>query len=111
MDRKTKAQMEYSEMVIHRLLPAGHGPRRLNAVVHTRNYVVEHRGKSHTVDLDKQSCTCPDHKTRQIKCKHIWRVELETGDIETVSQHDESEHSSTSKSKKRDWRPGNFTWF
>jgi transposase len=34
-------------------------------------------GTSYTVDLeaDTPNCTCPDHETRQIKCKHMFAVE------------------------------------
>src|SRR6266498_2959885 len=27
-------------------------------------------------DVSNPHCTCPDHETRQIKCKHIWAVEF-----------------------------------
>jgi transposase len=27
-------------------------------------------------DISNPSCTCPDHETRQVKCKHIWAVEF-----------------------------------
>lgn len=27
-------------------------------------------------DVSDPHCTCPDHETRQIKCKHIWAVEF-----------------------------------
>jgi len=35
-------------------------------------------GKSYTVDLkgDVPKCSCPDHETRQVKCKHIYAVEF-----------------------------------
>jgi transposase len=35
-------------------------------------------GKSYTVDLkgDEPKCSCPDHETRQVKCKHIYAVEF-----------------------------------
>ena len=26
-------------------------------------------------DISNPHCTCPDHETRQVKCKHIWAVE------------------------------------
>jgi transposase/predicted nucleic acid-binding Zn finger protein len=32
-------------------------------------------GKQYTVDLESNHCTCPDHETRQVKCKHIIAVE------------------------------------
>jgi transposase len=35
-------------------------------------------GKSYTVDLtgDEPTCSCPDHETRRMKCKHIHAVEF-----------------------------------
>lgn len=38
----------------------------------------EPRGTYYTVkpDVSNPHCTCPDHETRQIKCKHIWAVEF-----------------------------------
>lgn len=32
-------------------------------------------GTRYTVDLESQSCTCPDHEVRHVKCKHVWAVE------------------------------------
>ncbi len=36
------------------------------------------KGMSYTVDLngDAPSCSCPDHETRRVKCKHIYAVEF-----------------------------------
>ena len=34
-----------------------------------RRYVVK-------PDISNPHCTCPDHETRQVKCKHIWAVEF-----------------------------------
>jgi hypothetical protein len=33
-------------------------------------------GDRYAVDPDGQWCTCFDHETRQMKCKHIWAVEF-----------------------------------
>lgn len=33
----------------------------------------------YTVDLNEESCTCPDHEYRGVRCYHIRRVEFETG--------------------------------
>jgi transposase len=35
-------------------------------------------GKSYLVtpDPSNPTCSCPDHETRQVKCKHIWAVEF-----------------------------------
>ena len=35
-------------------------------------------GTRYTVDAAEQSCTCPDHGLRQVKCKHIFAVEFTT---------------------------------
>lgn len=31
---------------------------------------------TYVVDTEGRSCTCPDHETRAVKCKHLWAVEL-----------------------------------
>lgn len=31
----------------------------------------------YVVDIDEGTCTCPDHQNRGLKCKHIFRVEME----------------------------------
>lgn len=41
--------------------------------------VVSHSGSTYTVDGRDGACTCPDHEYRDRRCKHIARVELETG--------------------------------
>ncbi len=52
-------------------------------------------GSSYIVkpDISNPSCTCPDHETRQVKCKHIWAVEFTVqreytndGKVETVTE-------------------------
>lgn len=46
----------------------------------------------YSVDLDAQRCTCPDHETRRVKCKHIFAVEyvltheVEADGTETVTE-------------------------
>src|ERR1043166_764505 len=37
--------------------------------VHGAHYIV-------TPDVSNPQCTCPDHETRNVKCKHIWAVEF-----------------------------------
>ena len=32
-------------------------------------------GTYYMVSIEEQRCTCPDHETRQVKCKHIFAVE------------------------------------
>ena len=56
--------------------PASHGGR----------YIVK-------PDISNPSCTCPDHETRRVKCKHIWAVEFTVqreytndGNVETVTE-------------------------
>lgn len=36
-------------------------------------------GSEYIVDLETESCTCPDHEYRGVRCKHIRRVEFEIG--------------------------------
>jgi transposase len=47
-------------------------------------------GTRYTVDLESQTCTCPDHEVRHVKCKHVWAVEYtlqrETEPDGTVTQ-------------------------
>ncbi|MDO8531996.1 MAG: transposase [Dehalococcoidia bacterium] len=33
-------------------------------------------GTFYNVSLEQQKCSCPDHETRQVKCKHIYAVEF-----------------------------------
>lgn len=33
-------------------------------------------GTLYKVNLEAQTCSCPDHETRQVKCKHIYAVEF-----------------------------------
>ncbi len=42
--------------------------------------VVSQSGRSHTVDLREEHCTCEDHQYRGGACKHIRRVEFATGE-------------------------------
>ena len=37
-------------------------------------------GGEYTVDAREPACTCPDFQYRDVACKHIRRVRLETGD-------------------------------
>lgn len=36
-------------------------------------------GSEYIVDLVEETCTCPDHEYRGVRCKHIRRCEFETG--------------------------------
>jgi hypothetical protein len=40
-------------------------------------YVVQTDGGTYVVDLDRRSCTCPDHAIRGARCKHLRRVAIE----------------------------------
>jgi hypothetical protein len=42
-----------------------------------RRYVVETEGGTYVVDLERRSCTCPDHAIRGSRCKHLRRVAIE----------------------------------
>jgi hypothetical protein len=43
-------------------------------------HAIGESGGSYTVDPALGSCTCPDAKYRDRKCKHLRRVEFETGE-------------------------------
>src|SRR5262249_44360431 len=56
-------------------------------------------------DPSKPECNCPDHETRQVKCKHIWAVEFtiqreytNDGQSETVT-----ETVTVRKTYKQEW--------
>jgi hypothetical protein len=40
-------------------------------------YAVETDGDDYVVDLEAVGCTCPDHRLRGARCKHLRRVALE----------------------------------
>lgn len=37
------------------------------------------RGESYIADIIEERCLCPDHERREIKCKHLYRVEMHLG--------------------------------
>jgi hypothetical protein len=41
--------------------------------------VVGENGGAYTVDGREERCTCPDHRHRDVRCKHIRRVAFATG--------------------------------
>jgi predicted nucleic acid-binding Zn finger protein len=47
--------------------------------------VTTQSGSAYTVDLREPACTCPDfqHRTEVQECKHIRRVRLEVGQVDT----------------------------
>lgn len=42
-----------------------------------RRYVVETEGGTYVVDVERGTCTCPDHAIRHSHCKHLRRVAIE----------------------------------
>ena len=44
-------------------------------------------GEVYHVDLDDETCDCPDHTYRDTRCKHIRAVELECEDEEIDEEH------------------------
>lgn len=42
-------------------------------------YTVRTDGGEYVVDTREPACTCPDFQYRERRCKHVRRVELETG--------------------------------
>lgn len=66
-------------------------------------------GQRYAVDLRKMTCTCPDHKERGVKCKHIRRVELE-GYEGPIDGHDTPPPKGSES--KTDWTPEDGpVWF
>ena len=70
------------------------GPRTLRAVTEYVTVIEEARslfevttesGSAYTVDLREPACTCPDFQYREgiSECKHIRRVRLEVGQVDT----------------------------
>jgi len=41
--------------------------------------VTSSSGSCYVVDIDAETCTCPDHEYRNARCKHIRRCEFATG--------------------------------
>jgi hypothetical protein len=38
--------------------------------------VIHNDSRIYHVDEHEQTCECPDHKFRFVKCKHIWAVQM-----------------------------------
>lgn len=69
-----------------------------------------HPNRRYQVDLAGPSCTCPDFRQRKIKCKHIWRVEMEGYERPVNGPDSSSIFCAPSDPDK--WRPDNdFVWF
>jgi hypothetical protein len=61
-------------------------------------------GTKYTVDAELLHCTCPDHETRQVKCKHIYAVEYtieRESSIKTVTNGDTTTTTITETVKLR----------
>lgn len=45
-------------------------------------------GKQYHVDYADETCECPDHVYRQVKCKHVWacqlKLKMQNGEIKNV---------------------------
>lgn len=41
--------------------------------------VVSQSGKEYLVDAREGACSCPDHRYREVRCKHLRRVAFATG--------------------------------
>lgn len=59
------------DMTVYR---GGRGPRYL---------VLSGSGRAYEVNVEAETCTCPDHRNRGVFCKHLRRVDIEmrTGSI------------------------------
>ena len=53
-----------------------------------RRYVVETDGGTYVVDLERRSCTCPDHALRGARCKHLRRVAIEITEGRIPAPHE-----------------------
>lgn len=69
-------------------------PRTLRAATEYMTVIEEARalfevttqsGSAYTVDLEEPACTCPDfrHREHVTECKHIRRVRMEVGQVDT----------------------------
>lgn len=100
--RKERAQRDY-----HRMQVTALGPFHFDVMT---DGDAERR---YRVDLVEPSCTCPDFQKRQVKCKHIYRVELEgyEGPDGPVASSSEKPGPGAPSDPDR-WRSdANFTWF
>ena len=70
------------------------------------------RGDRYTVkpDVSNPHCTCPDHETRQVKCKHIWAVEFVIQREFTFDQETQTETMTETvtvrKTYRQEWDQG-----
>lgn len=52
-------------------------PMAVTALGEGRYEVVNREGRAYVVDLPESDCTCPDHRMRDERCKHLRRVAIE----------------------------------
>ena len=64
------------------------------------------RGDRYTVkpDVSNPHCTCPDHETRQVKCKHIWAVEFVIQREFTFDQETQTETMTETVTVRKTYR-------
>jgi hypothetical protein len=53
-----------------------------------RRYVVETDGGTYVVDVERRTCTCPDHAVRGARCKHLRRVAIEITERRVPAPHE-----------------------
>ena len=53
-----------------------------------RRYVVETDGGAYVVDVERRSCSCPDHAIRGARCKHLRRVAIEITERRVPAPHE-----------------------
>jgi hypothetical protein len=53
-----------------------------------RRYVVETGGGTYVVDVERRTCTCPDHAIRGARCKHLRRVAIEITERRVPAPHE-----------------------
>jgi hypothetical protein len=54
-------------------------PMAVYALRDDDQYLVDTDGGTYVVDLESDTCTCPDHAIRGNRCKHLRRVDMEVG--------------------------------
>ena len=53
-----------------------------------RRYVVETDGGAYVIDIERRTCTCPDHAIRGARCKHLRRVAIEITERRVPAPHE-----------------------
>ncbi len=70
---------------------------------------VEGKGRRYKVDPTAEQCDCPDHETRNVKCKHIFAVEstLKREHTEDGETQTKTDTVTVKKTYRQDWRAYN----